>query len=86
MAETNVQFSTHGVTREKGSLLTTIIATTGPRKTQMKWSSVESQHLIEKEEEMDLQYDIILGYCKFFSVQSLKSLRECGNRRIASSL
>ena len=62
--ETNV-FSTHGVTHKKESLLTTIIATTGPRKTQMKWSSVESQHLIEREEETDLQYDIILEHNKF---------------------
>ena len=50
---------------KKGSLLTTIIATTGPRKTQMKWSSVESQHLIEREEETDLHYDIILEHNKF---------------------
>lgn len=67
--KTNV-FSTRGARHKNGSLLTTITATTGARNTQIKWSSVESQHLMEREEEIYL-------LCKqnSFSLQSLKSLR-----------
>ena len=52
---------------KKESLLTTIIATTGPRKTQMKWSSVDSQHLLKREKKKQIysMTGIILEYSNF---------------------
>lgn len=68
-----------------GSLLTTITATTGARKTQINWSSVESQHLMGREEEIDsLCWDIILGYGKFLVWNHW--IPSLGNRRLKKSI